>query len=212
MKLLLPPTLSFPRAEDAPDGIDIEAADAAREAARIEEGFVLERFEDRSWTYFARVNVDAPRLWDVFESLVGALPERVGPIVGSHGEEPALLPYQPRADALSVLRLYRTELSLDGFLEFGLIHQTDAITEEVFVPSAKYVKVWGRDEDGFRERMKAFGIDEVPDLRFVDEFPLMSCSLGVIDTKALHFTTVLDAIGERLTDIPTTRDPKPLSQ
>jgi hypothetical protein len=93
-----------------------------------------------------------------------------------------------------------------------LIHQTDAITEEVFIPSAKYLKVWGRDEAGFRERMSTLGIGEVPELRFIDEFPLVSCSLGMINEGALHFSTVLDEIGERLSETPTRRDPTQPSQ
>jgi hypothetical protein len=196
MKLVLPPTVAVLCPDEAP-GIDPAGGQNAVE--RIEEGFVLVHPDgpDR-WTYFAKVNVDAHKLWDTFEVLAATLPDHVGAIAGFSNEEPELLPYANRTDIMSVLRLFKKELSLDAFLEFGITAQTRTEIEEVWLCGEKYFKVWGRDEASFRAVMDKLGLREVPELRFVDEFPHSHTTLSHLDTSALHAAEVLDEIVERL--------------
>jgi hypothetical protein len=192
MKLVLPPTVAVLRADEAP-GIDPDAVE------RIEEGFVVAYPDEPDrWTYFAKINVNAPALWDVFEALAATLPDRVGPIAGFPNEEPALLPYASRDAILSILRLFKKELSFDAFLEFGITAQTYSEIEEVWLTGEKFFKVWGRDEASFRRVMETLGLREVPELRFVDEFPHSHTTLSYVDKSALHAADVLDEIVERL--------------
>jgi hypothetical protein len=202
VKLKLPPTLAFPTADDLPAGTDLATADAARAAARIEPGYTIELLSAPSrFTYFARCNVDNDDLFGVFEALVAKLPEPIGTIVGPKGEEPDFLPYAARADVMRILRLYRNEIVRDPFLECGVTHQVDGKSDEVFIAAAKYLRVWGNDVAAFRRTMAGLGLEEIPDLRFVDEFPLTSQALRVVEPGALHYVDVLEELAERVRDL-----------
>ncbi len=190
MKLVLPPTVAVLR-----DASDVDPA----AVARIEEGFVVVHPDEPDrWTYFAKINVDAEKLWGVFEALAATLPDRVGAIAGIANEEPALLPYADRAEVMRVLRLFKKELAFDGFLEFGITAQTRTEIEEVWLTAEKFFKVWGRDEASFRAVMAKLALREIDGLRFVDEFAHVSTTLSYVDKSALHATDVLDEVVERL--------------
>jgi hypothetical protein len=204
MKLKLPSTLTFPSRDEAPKHFDIDAADARRAAARIEPGYVVSAgAADKPFAFYARCNVDTDRLWDAFEAFAGDLPDVVGTILGCKDAKPQLLPYSARAGVVAHLRVYRRELTRDPFLEYGLIHQVDGRTEEVFVPAAKYVRLWGNDLVRFRATAARLGLDEIADLRFVDEFPLISHSLHFLEPEALPFTEVLEDLRDRLDALAT---------
>lgn len=198
MKLKLPSTLAFPSREEAPKSFDIDAANAHRAAARIEPGYVLSLAEDKPFTFYARCNVDTDRLWDAFEAFAADLPDVVGTILGFKDEQPELVPYSARLGVVAHLRVYRRELTRDPFLEYGLIHQFEGRTEEVFVAAAKYLRVWGNDLARFRATAARLGLDEIADLRFVDEFPLTSHALHRFEPEALHFTEVLEDLRDRI--------------
>jgi len=202
MRLKLPPTLAFPSREEVPKGYDIDLLDARRAAAQIEPGYVLSPADgDKPFAFYARCNVDTDQLWDAFEAFSGDLPDVVGTILGFKDERPKVLPYSARADVVAQLRLYRRELTRDPFLECGLIHQAAGRTEEVFVTAAKYFRVWGNDVVRFKATAGRLGLDEIADLRFVDEFPLTSHALRFVEPDALHFTDVLEDLCDRLNEL-----------
>lgn len=198
--LVLPPTLSLLE----PDGTGSDTDRAAKEAktARIAPGYRLYTpREGAPYSFYARVNVDAPQLWSAFEALLSLLTEPVGAIAGIKDEEPKMLPYIPKADVLPIFRLYKRELCEDALLEFGLIHQTRTATDEVYVQAAKCISVWGNDVEAFKRIMKTLGLQEIPDLRFIDEFPRVSSTLSVMVKEALHPEDVLMQLEDRITDL-----------
>jgi hypothetical protein len=200
VNLRLPPTLASPREDEYPKtGYDVKAIDEARAAARIEPGYVLTiPTEPKPFTFYARCNLHTDQLWAAFEAFAACLPDDVGLLLGFKDEAPLRVAYRRRDETMPTLRLYRRELSCDPFLECGLIHQVDGRTEEVYIASAKYLRVWGNDLSLFRGTASALGLEEIPELRFVDQFPLTSHALSVVEPGALRFTDVLDDICERL--------------
>jgi len=87
--------------------------------------------------------VHAPSLWDVFRDLALAiLPAVASPIVGVRDEKPIYGPYTDRDSALAVFEPHLRHLVHDAFLEFGIIFQHRGATEEIFVPYAKYLRIW----------------------------------------------------------------------
>lgn len=199
MRLRLPPTMSMPTRDEAPSTIDLEAVDRARASARIEPGYRITIPEDTSgFDFHALVNVHTDELWRVFEALAHRLPEPTAVILNERDEAPYLGSYGPLLARMQVLRLFRTELVNDPFLEFGVIHGTADGTEEVFVAYAKYLKVWGRGLDSFRAAMAELGLPEVPELRLVNEFPLAMLSLNRAIDGAAHHSETIERIVDRL--------------
>lgn len=198
--LVLPPTLALLEPDGTGSDVDLAAREAKR--AHIAPGYrIYPAPEGAPYAFYARCNVDAPLLWDAFEALVRCVPDPVGTIAGIKDQKPRMLPYAPKEEVLRVLRLYRRELSEDALIEFGLIHQTRTTTHEVFVPAAKYISVWLTDRADFECTMKALHLEQIPDLRFVDEFPRVSSSLSAIVKEALHPEDVIAELEERIDDL-----------
>jgi hypothetical protein len=196
MKLRLADGIRPPRPDEYPAGADVAKIDALRDAAKIEPGHRFRSITDDR--FVAEVNVDVDRLWDTFEALAFVLPEPVSGIVGFKDDDPMFSEYADKATVLAALHSARDELCHDGFLAFGLIHQTASDNEEVFVTSAKYLRVWGADVARFRAIMTRLAIPLVEDLAFVDEFPIVSESLRVVRGEtARHHDEVLADVRER---------------
>lgn len=69
------------------------------------------------------------------------------------------------------------ELTHDGFLEWGVMFQYRGVTEEVFVTSAKYVRIWTNDPRRAAKVLRRHAIPEVGALAFIDEYPVVSETL-----------------------------------
>lgn len=202
MRLILPPTLMPPKAEDYPPHLDPNAIDARRNAAGIEPGFsVSMAAEGATYELHALVNVDAPRFWEVFERLVERMPEQCAIILGERDDEPYYGPYIPKAELVPILRLFRRELADDPFLEWGVIHQTPTRTEEVFVPHAKYFRVWTSDAEGFRRELTGLDLPEREKVITIDTFPLVSLTLPTVVPGAAHARETVERIIERMEDV-----------
>lgn len=174
--LIFPAGVRFPREDEFPAGHESDRERIAR--ARITTGYVRRNHAGQGFRAFFEANVHAPRLWDAFRTLAEALlPDVAAPIVGVTDEDPILGPYTSRAAALAALEPHAHALQHDGFLEFGLIFQTAGVTEEVFVRSAKYLQVWTNHPDRSEEAFARIGLPEVPELQFIDQYPLVSESL-----------------------------------
>ena len=171
-----------------PDEVPPEWRDAIEKARRVAftTGYVVSHKGGESFTAYFEANVHASQVWTVVCALVEALlPRAAAPIVGVKGEDtPILGPYTLRGIALAVLEPYAHYLQHDGLLEFGVIHQSDGRTEEVFVKSAKYLQVWTNRQERVREVFARFGIPEAEKLAFIDEYPLKRETLPRPDGRA----------------------------
>ena len=158
-------------------GAPSDAAARVAEAHRtqVTTGYVrITRPEAVGYTHVVEANVHATELWTVFAALTEALlPSVAAPIVGVIDEDPILGQYTTKAAALASLAPYADSLAHDGFLEFGCMFQRAGRTEEVFVPSAKFLRIWTNQPDVAATVLEGHGIPEHPALRFIDEFPLV---------------------------------------
>lgn len=175
--LIFPRGVRYPRIDEIPGGAPSNAAARVAEAHRtpITTGFVrVDRPGAEGYSTVVEANVHASTLWTIFADLVNELlPEAAAPIVGIIDEDPELGAYTRRAAALDVLAPYADLLVHDGFLEFGCMFQRAGRTEEVFVPSAKFLRIWTNHPERAERVLARHGVPHVPALRFIDEFPLV---------------------------------------
>lgn len=99
-------------------------------------------------------------------------------LVFSHIDaDPTYSKYADKFEMLNKLDIYQQELSMDGYLEFGIMFQDDKILLELFIKKTKYIQFWGMDVVAFRAAMKEFNLTEVPSINFIDEYPLVTEAL-----------------------------------
>lgn len=170
LRLVLPRGVRFARPHEiptrAPDGV-VWGADAD-----IAPGVVMHPGRPDAFEIYAEANVDAPKLWALFEALVRTLlPSVAAPMIGFKGEAPHKGHYTDRDLALDAFRPFRDALENDGYLHFGMFFQYQGVTEEVYVEPAKYLKVWSNRPHVLRAVFAQFDIPEVQKLSFLDEFP-----------------------------------------
>lgn len=167
-------------------------------AANVTTGYVVRRAEGELFNSYIEANVHAPQIFEVFRKLVfGLLPEVAAPLVGMKDEEPVFGPYTDRALALAVFETHVDLLQNDGFLEFGMLHQSELAFEEVFVASPKYFEIWTNNEAAARDILNSASVPECESLEFIDQYPMVSKS---VDKKgdaawAGPFYAIQDAFG-----------------
>ena len=145
--------------------------------ANVTTGYVVQAVKDELFETYIEANVHAPKIFDVFRRLVFALmPEVVAPLVGVKEEEPVFGPYTDRTSAVEIFEPYVDLLQNDGFLEFGMIHQSESAFEEVFVASSKYFKIWTNNGSAAEDILLSAGIPRCEALEFIDEYPMTSIS------------------------------------
>lgn len=171
-------TLRFPRGvrfarEDELPRTNQAAAIQRITDARITTGFVSKVSADAGYTTYIEANIHADEVWKAFETLADRLlPAMAAPIVGwKDDEDPKLGPYTDKSAALSVLRAHRESLQHNGYIEFGIMFQSQGLTEEVFVKGCKYLQIWTNRSDIAVATLLSLGVHQVSNLRFIDEFP-----------------------------------------
>lgn len=197
--LVFPLGVRFPQADEYPPGYEAARERVAR--ANVTTGYIL-RGGGESFTAYFEANVHAPRLFGAFRDLALAiLPEVAAPIVGVKDDETVLGPYTDRGAALAVFEPHVHHLQHDGFIEFGVMFQHSSRTEEVFVRSSKYLRIWTNDPAAVRAVFARHAVPEVPALEFIDEYPMVSESLLTEEGNAT-WPTVVEQIREAFARLP----------
>jgi hypothetical protein len=180
--LRLPKTIRTPRFDEVPKNEETFERIRARESAKIVQGYTIKANENPGlFTFFSEVNVNVDQLWPLFIHLMLQLPEDIALVYGPKDEELNFSKYVDKFELLNILTPLEIELTHDGFLEFGVIYNDERMLEEVLVAPSKYIQYWGADVERFKQSMHEFSIYEVPDLQFIDEFPL------VTESASIHF-------------------------
>ncbi len=157
-------------------------------------GYVVKPGKAGQYTAFIEANVHADMLWRTVQQLTNALlPIVASPIIGIKGELPAFGPYTHGESALGVFEPFAEHLTHDGFLEWGLMCQYYGETEEVFVKSPKYLQIWTYDLRRARKTLERLGVPEVPELKFIDNYPFVSQSLP-LEGRSSGWPVVLERI------------------
>jgi len=201
-----PSTLRRPRASEVPPSpLTLDKLKEA-ETAIIEPGFVFRRNDkpDAAYTFFAAINVNNAQLWEVFVALAKLLPDEVGCIYGVFDEDNDLhySKYIDKKNALEIFGHYEREIKGDCDLQVSLVNNNDDQQLQVSISEVKYISFWGTDEGAFRKVMESFGLQEIPNLRFMDEFPVAVTPLTKVDKLARSTKNVVTGIYKLLDVIP----------
>jgi hypothetical protein len=188
-----PPTIRLPLPEELPNNPEVFEKLKKRQDAKIIEGFVLKpnNSHDLPFEFYAEININNSRLWELFTSLTNLLPDTVNCIYNLYEDEALFSPGLNKIDILTFLETLKIELTQDCNLEFGIIYNTEEELEEIFVSDSKYLKVWSSKEVSFRKIMHEFCINEIPGLNFIDEFPKVVEPLTMHNSQARETQLVI---------------------
>lgn len=164
-------------------------------------GYTRQDTEGQPFATYIEANVHAPNVFAVFRELVWALiPDVAAPMVGIKEDEPEFGPYTDRTWAVGIFEPHIDLLQNDGFLEFGVLHQSDFAFEEIFVTSSKFFKIWTNHGAKAEEVLQNAGIPRCKTLQFIDEFPMVSLSLD--DNGNAAWAGPFYAIKEEFSKLP----------
>ena len=168
--------MRFPRKDEIPGDASEALSRIAR--ARLTTGYILSEVKDQPYNTYIEANVHAPNIFEIFKALAFALmPDVAAPLIGLKDEDPVLGPYTDRVWALSVFEPYADLLQNDGFIEFGVLHQSDLAFEEIFVASPKYFKIWTNNGKAAEEILQSSRIPKCETIEFIDQYPMVSSSI-----------------------------------
>ena len=197
--LELPPTIRQPLPNELPNNDEVKELMKKRSVANIVEGYKIipNTTHPEPFTFYAEININNSRLWDLFIALSKILPDHIGTIYNLYEEKPFYGPYYPKQEIINLFTQYKLELTQDGFLEFGIIFNTKDKLEEIFIPEAKYIKFWGVNEASFRQTMNNFNLNEIRDINFIDQFPKVIESLSMKNNNAKQPEKVIEELNTR---------------
>lgn len=146
--------------------------------ANIQPGYTLKTSNSAQFRYYAEANVHAPDIWEAFAGLARAiLGERGSLLLSFKDDEPAHIVEAPVQSILTALAAHTDQLVHDGYIQFGIIAQTETTISEVLVAPTKHFKIWFSDERAFAAQMVARGLVRAERLEFLDEYPHVTTRL-----------------------------------
>ena len=191
-----PPTIRRPRLDELPNTLELFERLKRLDDANIVEGFTMKynSTHDLPFKFYAEINIDNSRLWNLFIMLVNPLPDKLSCVYNLYEEEPIYGSYWKKNLTLKFLENYKTELTQDCNLEFGIVYQDKTKLEEVFISDSKYLMVWGNDEILFKQIMVDFYLKEISNLNFIDEFPKVIEPLTQFNKSVKSTETVIEEL------------------
>jgi hypothetical protein len=171
--LELPVTIRLPRKGEMRHRTDLDELLEKRREALIVQGYDLKdnKTPQLPHDFYAAINVHNSKLWEVFLALTNAFPEEVHAVFGINDPDVTTTGIFPKSTIIKTLSAFKTELTQDGTLSFGLLHHTRTALIELTVTESKYIKFWGMDKAAFLTCMAGFSIPQRPRLEFIDEYP-----------------------------------------
>lgn len=203
--LQLPKTIRFPNEDELPqNNASVLKRWEESKLANIVEGYTL-TFKNNDdpengalgFRFYAEINIDNPKLWNLMLALSKTLPDEVAFLFGYIDADLNYGNYEDKDCVLDFISQYQYELAEDPFINFGLIYNDEETLIEIFVDESKYIKYWGVDEEWFREIMEEFELKEVKGLGFVDEYPKIREALTVLDEKALDSKELIELFAQK---------------
>ena len=98
------------------------------DSAKIDEGYTFklkeignEENREIPFEFYSEININNSRLWDLVICLTDLLPDVSALIIGYSESELNYCDYKPKNDLIDNLKKYKTELTEDAFLEWGII-------------------------------------------------------------------------------------------
>jgi hypothetical protein len=195
--LELPVNIRVPRMDEVSSDPIMMMRMKARESAKIVEGYAFrgnDIDEGEPYTIFSEINIDNSRLWALFERLaeVVCYPRMKLLYKNIDDENQSNTEYVETKEIIAKLAKYKTELTQDGFLEFGLFHKDENVLIVLYVKKGKFIQHWGMDAALFESVMREFSLEHIPDLNYVDQYPLMTESLKQYNPDVLETSEVIE--------------------
>ncbi len=175
--LELPITLRPPELDEVPMNSSVKERLELRKTAKIVEGFKIlpkdnnPEHEELAFNFYAEINIDNSRLWNLILELSKEMPDEISLIFNHSDCEPEHGKYSDKNQTFEFLAKYETEIISDTFIDIGMIFHSDSELIEIFVPESKYIKFWGVDQESFLKSMNKFDLKEIDGIEFVDEYP-----------------------------------------
>jgi hypothetical protein len=189
--LQLPKTIRFLNEDEVPRNPSVLKRFEESKTANIIQGYTFNfkdnnpENEDLGFKFYCEINIDNLNLWNLILSLSETLPEVVALLFSHVDFDLNYGNYEEKEGVLEFISKYKSELTQDAFIYFGLIYNDDESLIEIFIDESKYVKYWGTDEKLFRKIMKDFGLKETENLEFIDEYPKVREVLTRLDKNAI---------------------------
>ncbi|SHJ96937.1 hypothetical protein SAMN02745163_02953 [Clostridium cavendishii DSM 21758] len=199
----LPLGIRIPKDNEYPDGYDVKSINDKRNSANIVEGFTIKEVVGEKFSHYVEINVDVDKIWSLFCSLTRNLINDVAyGIIGFKEEEPTLSKFSKLEKIISIFQKYEFELVNDGCLEFGIANYNENSLNEIFITSFKYIKIWTNNKEGLIDVLNSFEIQEIENLQFIDEFPVVSQALSNSFNKEIrHYSEVIECIEREFFDL-----------
>lgn len=187
--LELPKTIRAPQMDEVPMNSSVQERLLLRRNANIVEGYKIlpkdntPEHSDLSFNFYAEININNSRLWNLILELSKELPNEISLIFNYTDSDPNYGKYANKADTISFLSKYKTEIISDPFIDIGLIFHSQSELIEIFVPESKYIKFWGVNQESFIKIMDNFKLKEVDGIEFIDEYPKVREPLRLFDKE-----------------------------
>ena len=149
--LKLPKTLRFPKENEVPMNSPVLERLRESKNANIVPGYILKLKDDNpnnidlAFKFYAEINIDNPKLWNLILTLSETLPENCALIFGHSDYEINYGKYINKFEILELLKKFETELTQDTLLNWGLLYHDDENLTEILVDESKFLKYWGSD-------------------------------------------------------------------
>ncbi|OJJ14431.1 hypothetical protein BKI52_42365 [marine bacterium AO1-C] len=195
--VLFPPTLRIPYKDELPKDITILNRWKASKQANIVAGYQLTPVpinEDSNFKFYAQINVNNQQLWTLFIALANELPEDVTLVFGIQDNELQYRDFSSKTALLKSLIFYQKELTQDPYFQWGLLYQSNEGLTEVFITPFKYLQFWGNDQSVFQSIMKQHGLEEIPNIDFIDAYLKITFSLQSIDNSTLDSEELMEKL------------------
>lgn len=171
------------------------------DSAKIIEGYTFKLNEENNeelnkipFKFYSEININNSRLWSLVVALTDLLPDVSSLIIGYSESELNYCEYKTKTDLIKNLEKYKTELTEDAFLEWGMVYSDKESLTEVFITDSKYIRFWGGDIDGFKEIMTKFSLKQVNDIEFIDEYPKVRESLSSFENSITDTNELIDEL------------------
>ena len=129
-------------------------------------------------------------------SLFSLFPDNISLIIVYSDCELNYCKYKSRNKIFDDLIKYKKELTEDAFLEWGIIYNTDTVLIELFITESKYIKFWGIDDDKFKNVLTKFGLKQIDNLEFIDEYPKIREPLTSFQSSVMNTNELIEELKE----------------
>ena len=198
--LELPITLRPPEMDEVPMNSSVKERLELRKIAKIVEEFKIlpknntPEYEELVFNFYAEINIDNSRLWNLILELSKQLPDEISLIFNHSDCEPEYGKYSDKGQTLEFLAKYETEIISDTFIDIGMIFHSDSELIEIFLPESKYIKFWGVDQESFIKAMREFDLKEIDGIEFVDEYPKVREPLRLFNEKITDSNELIELL------------------